>query len=110
MLFRLTNSPVTFQTMMNEILWDLINTEKVISFIDNIIVEMEEEKGNGKSVEEVVKRSVENNLYIKPEKCKWKIKKVEFLRVVIRPKEIKMKVKKVKEVLDWLTSKGVKNV
>jgi len=28
--------------MMNEILWDLINTEKVANFIDNVIVGMEE--------------------------------------------------------------------
>jgi len=42
-------------------------------------------------VEEVVKRLIENNLYVKPEKCKWKVKKVEFLGVVIEPEEIKMK-------------------
>ena len=38
MFFRLTNSPAIFQTMMNEILQDLINTREVASFIDNIIV------------------------------------------------------------------------
>ena len=34
MFFGLTNSSTTFQTIMNEILWDLTNTEKVVSFID----------------------------------------------------------------------------
>jgi len=38
MFFRLMNLPVTFQTMMNEILCDLINTGKVVSFIDNVII------------------------------------------------------------------------
>jgi len=70
MFFRLTNSPVIFQTMMNKILQDLINTEKVVSFIDNIIVGTEKKKGHDKIVEEVVKRLVENALYVKPEKCK----------------------------------------
>ena len=70
MFFELTNLPVTFQTMMNEILWDLINTGKVASFINNVIVETEMEKGHDKMVEEVVKRLVENDLYIKPEKYK----------------------------------------
>jgi len=37
---------------------------------------------------------------MKPEKCKWKMKKVRFLKVVIRPEEIKIKKEKVKEVLD----------
>jgi len=43
--FRLTNSPATFQTIMNKILWDLIDTKKIASFIDNIIVGTEKEKG-----------------------------------------------------------------
>ena len=39
MFFGMTNSPVTFQAMMNEILRDLINEGKVVAFIDNILVE-----------------------------------------------------------------------
>ena len=70
MFFRLTNSPAIFQTMINKILWNLINTGKVASFIDDIIVGTEEEKGHDKIIEKVVKRLVENDLYVKPEKCK----------------------------------------
>jgi len=40
---------------MNKILWDLINTGKVASFIDNVIVGTEEEEGHDEVVEEVVK-------------------------------------------------------
>ena len=71
----------------------------MVSFIDNMIVKTEEEEYN-KVVVEVVKRLIENNLYIKPEKYKWKVKKVGFLGVVIEPKEIKVKKKKIKAVLD----------
>ena len=99
-----------FQTIINKILQDLINTGEVVSFIDNIIVKIEEEKSHNKIVEEVVKRLVENNLYVKPEKCKWKVKKVGFLGVVIELEKIKMKKEKVKRVLDWLTLKEVKDV
>ena len=70
MFFGLTNSPATFQTIINEILRDLINTGEVASFIDDIIVEMEKEKRHNEVVEEVVRRLVENDLYVKPEKCK----------------------------------------
>ena len=42
----------------------------VASFIDNVIVGIEEEEGYNEIVEEVVKRLVENNLYVKPGKCK----------------------------------------
>ena len=81
--FGLTNSPATFQTMMNEILRDLTNTRKVASFIDNIIVGTKEEEGHDEIVEKVIRRIEENNLYVKPEKCKWKIREVGFLEVVI---------------------------
>jgi len=47
---------VTFQTTINEILQNLINTREVASFINNIIVEIEEEEEHDKVVEEVVKR------------------------------------------------------
>ena len=70
MFFGLTNSPVTFQTMMNKILQDLINTEKMASFIDNVIIGMEGEGEYDELVEEIVQRLVENNLSMKPEKCK----------------------------------------
>ena len=46
MFFRLTNSLVIFQAMMNELLRDLINTGKVVAFINNVIVGMEDEKGH----------------------------------------------------------------
>jgi len=68
--FGLTNSPATFQAMMNKLLRDLINTRKVAAFIDDVIVRIESEEGYNELVEEVIKRLEENNLYIKLEKCK----------------------------------------
>ena len=62
----------------------MINTGEVASFIDNIIVRIEEEEGYDEVVKEIVKRLVENNLYVKLEKCKWKVREVEFLGVIIR--------------------------
>ena len=110
MFFVLTNSPAIFQIIINEILWHLISTREVVSFIDNIIVGAEEEEGHNEVVEKVVKRLAENSLYIKLEKYKWKVREVGFLGVVIGLEEIKMEEKKVKEVLDQLTLKGVKGV
>ena len=80
------------------------------SFIDDVIIGTKIEEGHNELVEEVVRRLVENDLYMKPEKCKWKVRKVGFLEVVIGPEGIKMKEDKVKEVLDWLISKYAKDV
>jgi len=70
MFFGLTNSTATFQTMMNEILRDLLNTGKIASFIDDVIVRTEEKKEHDEVVEEVVRRLEKNDLYMKLEKCK----------------------------------------
>jgi len=68
--FGLTNSPATFQTMMNKLLRNLINTGKVAIFIDDVIVGTETEEGHDNIVVEVIKRLEKNNLYMKLEKCK----------------------------------------
>ena len=108
--FGLTNSPATFQTMMNELLKDLINTGKVAAFINDAIVRTENKEEHNELVAEIIKRLEENNLYWKPEKCKWKVREMGFLGVVIRPEGIKTKKEKIKDVLDWLRPKYVKDV
>ena len=80
------------------------------SFINDIIIGTEIEEKHDELVEEVVRRLVENNLYVKLVKCKWKVREVGFLRVIIRPERIIMEEEKAKDVLDWLISKYVKNV
>ena len=59
---------------------------------------------------EVIRRLEENDLYVKPEKCKWRVREVEFLGVVIGPEGIKMEKEKVKGVLEWPTPEGVKDM
>ena len=73
MFFGMTNSPATFQAIMNEILRDIISEGKVVAFVDDVLVEAEIKEGHDKIVEEVLKRLEENDLYIKPEKCMWKV-------------------------------------
>jgi len=110
MFFRMTNSPATFQVMMNEILRDLINEGKVAAFINDVLVGTETKEGYDEIVEEILRRLEENNLYVKPEKCMWKARKIEFLGIVIGPNGIEMEEGKVEEVLSWLTLKTVKDV
>jgi len=100
MFFGLTNLPATFQAMMNELLRNLINMGKVVAFINNVIVGTEDKEGHDELVAEIIKRLEKNNLYVKPEKCKWKIREVGFLGVVIGPEDIKMEEDKVKGVLE----------
>jgi len=101
MFFGMTNLPATFQAMMNEILRDLINEGKVAAFVDNVLVGTETVEEHNEIVEEILRRLEENDLYIKLEKCVWKVRKIGFLGVVIGPKGIEMEEEKVDRVLSW---------
>ena len=110
MYFGLTNSSATFQTMMNDLFRDLINQGDTATFIDDILVVTDTEEGHDELVDKVIRRLEENDLFVKLEKCKWKVREVEFLGVVIGPKGIEMQKEKVEGVLNWLAPRNVKEV
>ena len=95
MFFGLTNSPATFQTMMNDLLRDLVVEENVAVFIDDVMVATETEEGHDEIVKEVLRRLKENDLFVKLEKCVWKVREVGFLGVIIGEDGVRMEKEKV---------------
>jgi len=81
-----------------------------VAFVDNVLVGMEIEKGHDKIVKEILKRLEENNLYVKPEKCVWKVKKIGFLGAIIGPDGIEIEKEKVNGILSWPEPKNIKDV
>ena len=100
MFFGLTNSLATFQDMINDLLRDLVVEEKVAVFIDDVMIATETEEGHDKIVEEVLRRLEENDLFVKPEKCVWKVREVGFLGVIIREDGVRMEKEKVQGVIE----------
>ena len=95
MFFGLTNSSAIFQAMMNDLLRDLVVEEKVAVFIDDVMIATETEEEHDEIVEEVLKRPEENNLFVKLEKCIWKVREVGFLGVIIGKDGVRMEKEKV---------------
>ena len=85
---------------MNDLLRDLVVEEKVVVFIDDVIIVTETEKGHDEIVEEVLKRLEENDLFVKPEKCVWKVREVGFLGVIIGEDGVRMEKEKVQRVIE----------
>ena len=110
MFFGLTNSPAMFQAMMNDLLRDLVVEEKVVVFIDDVMIVIETEKGHNEIVKEVLRRLEENDLFVKPEKYTWKVREVGFLGVIIREGRVRIKKEKVQGVIEWLVLKSIKDV
>jgi len=96
--------------MMNDLFRDLINQGDTATFINDILVATDTEEGHDELVKEVLRRLEENDLFVKLEKCKWKVREVEFLGVVIGPKGVEMQKEKVEGVLNWPVPRNVKEV
>jgi len=79
-------------------------------FVDDILVGTKIEKEHNEIIEEVLKRLEENNLYVKPEKCIWKVRKIRFLEVVIGSNRIEIEKEKVDRVLSWPEPKNIKDI
>ena len=70
-----------------------------MAFVDDVLVGTEMEDNHDEIVEEILKRLKENNLYVKPEKCVWKARKIRFLGVIIGSNGIEIEAEKVNGVL-----------
>src|SRR5258707_493742 len=110
MFFRLCNSPMTFQTMMNDILQDFIHNSEAICYMDNLLVSSCTLSDHWWISCQVLSTLQKQRLFLKPEKCKFEQKEVKYLRLVILKDHVAMDLTKVCRVMEWLTPTKVKEV
>jgi len=119
MFFSLTNSPATFQTMMNTIFHDLINRGSVTIYMDDIAIHTGPRQGESHEehvqrhwelVCQVQERLKKNDLHLNPEKCTFEQDHLNFLRVQIMKGEVWMDQAKVDRVSKWLQLRNIQEV
>jgi len=111
MFFGLTNSPMTFQAMMNNIFKDEIREGWVSIYMDDILIHTNNDIAkHWEYVHQILLKLEENDLYLKPEKCAFKQHKIEFLGVVLEGRTIQKDPSKIKGVTDWPTLRTVKDI
>jgi len=109
MHFGLTNALATFQRLMNTIFADCLDTFIVI-YLDDILIFSKNPKEHQEHVCKVLACLQKNQLFAKPEKCKFSVNKTEFLGFEISPDSISMSQSKVDAILKWPTPKNLKQV
>jgi hypothetical protein len=110
MYFGLTNSPATFQTMINKIFQDLI-TEGIISiYLDDILIFTNSLEEHCRITCLVLDRMREHKLYLRLEKCKFEKTKIEYLGVIISHNKVEMDPVKIAGVADWPMPSNKKEV
>jgi Reverse transcriptase (RNA-dependent DNA polymerase) len=110
MFFGLTNSPATFQTMMNSIFTDNIAEKWLTVYMDDMAIhtqrqpdEMEDQhiQRHHAYVKQILDKLLCHNLFLKPEKCSFKQPSMEFLGIQITQGEVQMDDTKVEKVRNW---------
>jgi hypothetical protein len=105
MFFGLTNSPATFQTMMNDIFRELIMEGVVVVYMDDILIftkTLEEHRAITRCVLEILEL---HKLYLKPEKCEFEKMQIKYLSLIISENSVEMDPVKVAGVKEWPTPK-----
>jgi hypothetical protein len=110
MFFELTNSPATFQPLMNSIFVDLIAKGVVAVYLNDILIYTKTIKEHRKITRKVLCRLEENDLYLRPAKCEFECTEVEYLGMLIRENHVSMDPAKVQAVTDWPAPWNLKDV
>ncbi len=98
--FGLTNAPAVFQGMVNSVLGDMIN-QFVFVYLDDILIFSPSLQVHTQHVRQVLQRLLENQLYVKAEKCEFHAQSVSFLGFIVSAGEIKPDPAKVDAVAKW---------
>jgi Reverse transcriptase (RNA-dependent DNA polymerase) len=110
MFFGMTNSPATFQTMMNNILRPLVKRGKVLVYMDDIIIFTNTIEEHCKITCEVLEILRQNNLFLKPEKCEFEQTTVEYLGVIVSHNSLAVDPVKAAAVREWPTPRKMCDV
>ena len=111
MFFGLTNSPATFQTMMNAIFAEELRENWLTIYMDDILIHTTDDiEGHRQKVHKILHKLRQHDLYLKPEKCQFEQKKVEFLGVILEKETVQMDPTKTKGIADWKTPQNLKDV
>src|SRR5713226_1250352 len=100
MFFSLTNSPAMFQSMMNELFKDLIDTGLVFIYMDNILIATKTMEQHRELVKQVLQHLQDNNLFLKPEKCDFE-EQMDYLGLILKPRHITMDPIKLQGITNW---------
>lgn len=109
MPFGLTNAPAVFQGLINDVLRNMLN-HYVFVYLDDILIFSKSLHEHVHHVRSVLQCLLNNNLFVKPEKCEFHVSKVSFLGFILEGGSLQMDPKKSDAVREWPQPTSVKEV
>uniref|UniRef100_A0A0W0EUI0 Reverse transcriptase n=1 Tax=Moniliophthora roreri TaxID=221103 RepID=A0A0W0EUI0_MONRR len=110
MFFGLMNSSATFQAFMDDVLQDFMAEGWCLVYMDNILIYLDTKEQHQERTLRLLQRLKEQDLYLKPYKCKFDVQEIDFLGLIIRPGQIAMDPTKLSGISQWLAPTTVTRV
>ncbi|UYV60884.1 hypothetical protein LAZ67_1002667 [Cordylochernes scorpioides] len=109
MIFGLTNAPAEFQRLMHTVLGPLLN-KKAFCYLDDVIIPAKDWREMIERLREVLERIRSAKLTLKPSKCEFGRREVEFLGYVISTGGLKPGPRKIKAIEEFPEPKNVHDI
>ncbi|UYV78553.1 hypothetical protein LAZ67_16001984 [Cordylochernes scorpioides] len=109
MIFGLANAPAEFQRLMHTVLGPLLN-KKAFCYLDDVIIPAKDWREMIERLREVLERIRSAKLTLKPSKCEFGRREVEFLGYVISTGGLKPGPRKIKAIEEFPEPKNVHDI
>ena len=116
MFFGLTNSPTTFQTMMNHIFCSIIAKHELLGtsicvYMDDIAIATHTtDHDHTAAVHDILAVAAKHDLYFKLKKCLFHVPSIDYLGVILEKGVTCMDPVKIAGIKNWKTTEKVKDI
>ncbi|UYV61064.1 hypothetical protein LAZ67_1003288, partial [Cordylochernes scorpioides] len=109
MIFGLANAPAEFQRLMHTVLGPLLN-KKAFCYLDDVIIPAKDWREMIERLREVLERIRSAKLTLKPSKCEFGRREIEFLGYVISTGGLEPGPRKIKAIEEFPEPKNVHDI
>jgi transposase InsO family protein len=109
MPFGLCNAPGTFQSFINDSVREYLDIF-CSAYLDDILIYSESTDEHIEHVRKILRKLLENSLYLDIDKCEFHKKEVKYLGLIVSTEGIKMDPEKVEAILNWQAPKSVSDI
>ena len=100
MPFGVVNGPATFQGYINSVLREYLD-RLCIAYLDDILIYSVDPAQHTNDIRAVLKRLLKHGLFVKLEKCVFRVKEISFLGFLLTTEAVKMEPSRVSNIAEW---------
>ena len=109
MPFGIVNGPTTFQGYINLVLCEYLDLF-CIAYLNDILIYLEDIKSHSNDVRKILERLLKHGLFVKLEKCIFRVAEISFLRFILTIEGVKLDPTRVLIIKEWPLPKSFRDI